>query len=91
MAILGVAVMLAPMHHAYAAVKQFTDAQGTIYISNVHEAKADLPAGDPDPASQPNREVVSLQESTPSNIFPEPGETNASSPTPDHQAPVPGS
>jgi hypothetical protein len=91
MVILVVTLMLAPLHHTHAAVKQFTDAHGTIYISNIHEAKADLPAGDPNPALQPNHEVVSLQEPTPSNIFPEPGEASASSSTPDHQATAPGS
>jgi len=86
---LSLIITLALWQQLHATVKQFTDENGTIYISNINKDNAKLRKGDNNDSGRPNNsDVVSLHEPTPSNIFPEPGEVNAL-PTPNIQAPDP--
>jgi hypothetical protein len=83
-------VMLAPAQPLCATVTQFTDEKGTIHIVNTGTDKAKPQNGDYPVSLQPRSiEVVSPNEPTPSNIFPEPAEANALASNQNFQAPAP--
>ncbi len=70
---LALLITMTPWQAAFPAVKHFTDAKGTIHISNNPKDEASWAKVETKVASQPDTsEAVNPQEPTPSNIFPEP-------------------
>jgi hypothetical protein len=83
-------IIMAPWQQLYASITQFTDENGTIYISNITKDKAKPQNEDYNASGQhKNLEVVTSHEPTPSNIFPEPGGADALSSMAASQAPTP--